>query len=82
MSQVVRNPDQTLTVTLTTLEQKVLLRWATDSAKSPAAQFEDLVDAFLRNKANDYRSLDGPIMRDKYDAATPAIRAQVDALLG
>jgi hypothetical protein len=82
MAQVVKNPDNTLTVTLSPLEQKVLLRWAAEKAIPPAAQFADVVNGFFANKINDYRGLDGPTMRDKYDALTPTKQAQVDTLLG
>ena len=82
MATVIKNADNTLTVTLILLEQKVLLRWAAEKSITPAKQFEDVVNGFFANKINDYRGLDGPAMRDKYDAVTPTKQAQIDTLLG
>lgn len=83
MAQVVKNPDNTLTVTLSAREQKLVKRWADEQqpVRTPQAQFEDVVNGFLANKANDYRNLDGPTLRDRYEALTAAKQAQVDAIL-
>jgi hypothetical protein len=82
MAQVVKNPDNTLTVTLSPLEQRVLVRWAADRASSVAAQFADALNGIFANKINDYRSLDGPSLLDRYNALTPAKQAQIDTILG
>lgn len=83
MAQVVKNPDNTLTVTLNAKEQKLLKRWGDEQLppRNVGAQFEDVVNGFLQNKANDYRNIDGPTLRDKYEALTPAKQAEVDAIL-
>lgn len=81
MAQVVKNPDNTLTVTFTAKEKKLIQRWATDTSRTEAAQFEHVINGFLQNKLNDYRNLDGPTMRVLYEALTPAQQADVDAIL-
>ena len=81
MAQVVKNPDNTLTVTFTAPEKKLIQRWAADTSRTEAAQLEDVINGFLQNKANDYRNLDGPTMRQKYEALTAAKQASVDAIL-
>lgn len=82
MATVVKNPDNTLTVTATASDQKVLVRWAQERGRTIASLFEDVVNGFITNKRNDYRNIDGPTMREKYEALSPAVQAQVDALLG
>lgn len=82
MATVVKNPDNSLTVTPTPSDLKVIVRWAQETGRTPAKQFEDVVNGFLTNKRNDYRNIDGPTMREKYEALTPAQQAQVDAILG
>lgn len=79
--QVTKNADNTLTVTATAKEQKILKRWADESARSIAKQVEVLLDSFLQTKAREYLQADGPTMRAQYDALTDAQRAQVDAIL-
>ena len=81
MATVVRNADGTYTVTLTARAEKTLQRWAKDQSRTRANQLEEVISAFLRNKTQDYRQLDGPNLHDRYDAATPAVQAKVDALL-
>ena len=88
MAQVTRNPDDTFLVTLTTREQKTLQRWSNDPGTGPpiaprskAAQLEAVITAALQDKAISYRALDGPTMRDQYDALAPTKQAQVDAIL-
>jgi hypothetical protein len=82
MATVIKNADNTLTVTPTAGDQKVLVRWAQDTGRSVAATFERAVNEFITNKRIDYRNADGPTKQDKYDALSPAVQAQVDALLG
>lgn len=82
MSQVVKNPDDTFTVTFTVGEQKTLKRWSEDHSRTKAGQLEDVINGFMQNKRNDYRGIDGPTMRDKYDALPAEIQLQIDALLG
>jgi len=81
MAQVVKNPDNTLTVTFTAKEKKLIQRWAADTGRTEAVQLENVINGFLANKANDYRNIDGPTMRDKYEALTVAKQAEVDAIL-
>jgi hypothetical protein len=82
MATVVKNADNTLTVSPSTSDQKVLVRWAQDTGRSVANQFEDVVNGFLQSKLTAYRNADGPTMRAKYEALTPQQQAQVDAILG
>lgn len=82
MAQVTKNANDTFTVTFSAREQKVLKRWGDDHSRTKAQQLENVINGFMANKANDYRGVDGPTMRDKYEALTPAQQAQVDALLG
>lgn len=82
MAQVIKNADNTLTVTLTPMQFKVLQRWAADTNKSVAAIFEDVINGFITNKLNDYHGVDGPQMRAKYEALTPTQQAQIDTILG
>lgn len=86
MAQVTKNPDDTFVVTLTTREQKTLDRWraeppAPGGPRTKAKQMELMVDGQLAAKTAEYRAADGPTMRDKYEALTPALQAQVDAIL-
>jgi hypothetical protein len=84
MSQVTRNPDDTYVVTLTAVEQRVLKRYGDEQAppRAKAASLAFLITGDLASLANDYRAQDGPKLRALYEAATPAVQAQVDALLG
>lgn len=84
MAQVVRNGDDTYTVTLTPREQTVLKRWGDEFSptRAKAAQMAFLLSGELASRSNDYRSQDGPRLRSLYEAATPSVQAQVDALLG
>lgn len=84
MAQVVKNADDTYTVTLTGLEQQVLKRWGVDQAptRTKPAQLEFVITGQLASLANDYRTQDAPKIKRLYEAATPAVQAQVDALLG
>lgn len=82
LAQVARNAaDDTFVVTLNAKAHKALKRWGDETAISKAKQLEDILAAFLQNKINDYRGLDGPTLVDKYDALTPAQQATVDAIL-
>jgi hypothetical protein len=84
MAQVVKNADDTYTVTLTAVEQRVLKRYGDEQAppRAKAASVAFLITSDLASLANDYRAQDGPKLRALYEAATPAVQAQVDALLG
>jgi hypothetical protein len=84
MSTVVKNPDDTYVVTLTAIEQQVLKRWGNEQVpqRTKPAQLEFLITGTLASLANDYRAQDGPKIKRLYEAATPAVQAQVDALLG
>jgi len=85
MAQVIKNADDTFVVTLTAKEQKTLQRWSneprTGGPVSKAKQLEMVIDSDLAQKASEYLAIDGPTLRQKYEAATPAVQAQVDALL-
>lgn len=84
MAQVTRNPDDTYTVTLTPLEQQALKRWGNEQVpqRTKPQQLEFSLTGDLASKANDYRAQDGPRLKRLYEAATPAVQAQVDTLLG
>jgi hypothetical protein len=81
MASVVRNADNTLTITCTLWEQRVLVRWAQDNGRSVANQVEEIFNGFLIDKRNDYLRVDGPTMRERYEALTPAKQAEIDAIL-
>jgi hypothetical protein len=84
MAQVTKQPDDTYVVTLTAGEQQALKRWAADQLpqRTKAQQLEFELTGQLASLANDYRAQDAPKLRQRYEAATPAVQAQVDALLG
>mgnify|MGYP001617072333 CR=1 FL=1 len=84
MAQVIKQPDDTYVVTLTPLEQQVLKRWGLDQVpqRTRPQQMEFVWTGQLASLANDYRAQDAPKLRQRYEAATPAVQAQVDALLG
>lgn len=86
MATVTKNQDDTYTVTLTAKEQKTLKRWSEEpmpgsESRTKAAQLERLIHGELKLKAEAHQSVDGPKLREKYDAATDEQRAEVDAIL-
>lgn len=81
MSQVIKNADDTFTVTFTAREQKTLKRWGDENTRTKAAQLENVINGFMANKRQDYRGLDGPTMRDQYEALTAEQQAAIDAIL-
>ena len=66
------------TVTLSERADACLARWATSNSRNRANQLEDIIQAFLRNKINDYRNADGPSLAAQLAAMTPEQRAIVD----
>lgn len=81
MVTVIRNANGTYTVTLTPRGEQILLRWATEQSRNRANQLEEVIKGFMQNKAQDYRQIDGPTMRDRYEALTPEQQAQVNTIL-
>jgi hypothetical protein len=81
MASVVRNPDNTVTITFVAWEQRVLVRWAQDNGRTVANQVEDVFNGFLVNKRSDYLQADGPTMRERYEALSAAKQAEIDAIL-
>jgi endonuclease I len=84
MATVVRNPDATYTVTLTAREDKILNRWGDEMVpvRNRPKQLEAIIGDALLSRNNDYVGVDEPKRREKFRAATDAVQAQVDALLG
>lgn len=84
MAQVTRVADDQFTLNLNNKESTLVKRWGDEQVptRTRAQQLEDVIKGFLQNKANDYRLIDGPTLRDKYEALTPEQRAAVDAILG
>lgn len=72
------------TVSLTGREEKTLQRWSNEAtvSRTKAAQMADLITARLASQASDYAAADEPQRRARYVAASEAVKAQVDALLG
>lgn len=81
MAAVVRNADNTFTVTPTATEARVIVRWGQESGVPPAQIVKQILDGQIDARLSDYRREDGRPMREKYEALTPAKQAQVDALL-
>jgi hypothetical protein len=42
---------------------------------------EEIFNGFLLDKRNDYLRVDGPTMRERYEALSPAQQAEIDAIL-
>lgn len=79
--QVIRNADDTFTVTLSPQAQAVLKRWAADAGRTRAGQLADVITTALRRKAREYLAIDGPPMASKYAALPADQQAAVDAIL-
>ncbi len=83
MSAVVKNQDDTFTVTLSNKEIKTLERWAVDQGRTKAKQLESMIEQAIRDKSRDYYTDPVvPELQDRYRNASPAVQNQVDTLLG
>lgn len=82
MASAIRNADQTFTVTLSAIEQRIVTRASQTASVPAAAVMAQLIEEHLRALYNGYRRLDGDSMQERYDALTPAQQAQIDAILG
>jgi len=81
MATVIRNPDNTLTATLTAKEKKAAQRWADDHVRSVEAQVESELTSLFLGWVKHYREVDGLTKIEQYNALTQAKQAEVDAIL-
>lgn len=82
MPQVIKNADDTFTLTLSNKEMRVLERWSTDFNRTKAKQLEWAIDKQIQDKGRDYQTAPVvPKLQDRYNNASPAVQNQVDALL-
>lgn len=82
MAGVVKNANDTYTLTLSAFEQKTLKRRADEHDRAKAEHLDVVITQEIGNWATHYRNADLPTLRERYEAAGVDVQSQVDTLLG